>query len=1210
MNINLIPCRPYFLRGNILKFVMRTSIFLSSLFVFGFSPGISHSQKENIEITKTATYEVAEIFDLIVAQTDYNFLYTRDLFDNIPEVRLAAGTMRTDDLLKKCLGASAFTYNFKGDSTIVLQKKQTQHAIIDDNDQQQDMLRGIISDQSGLPLPGVNVVVERPGSDIIEGTYSGFNGDYTAIVSPNATITFSMIGFKTQQIQYVGQKVLNIVMQEDINELEEVQIVSTGYQKISKERSTGSADVVSEKTLENYKNQRTTNNVLDLLNGTIPGLGFATNQTQFGPGTKTLSIRGRTAFSLDNNNPLVVVDGFEIIGDDEAGVREILRRYNPEDIESITVLKDAAAASIWGAKAANGVIVINTKQGKRRSETTTSFTSTLSLQEHPDYSKGYLASVASSLALDKLRVDNNMESIASPYWFTSPNNEGAQTYQDLNNGIITQQQADAIINKLRQTNTIQEYSDLFLDTGLHQRHTLNVSHGGDHFGLYSSFGYDKEETTQKGEESRLFTGNLNINTDISKGITLGARVNYTNGKELNNAAKPIEMMQAYEQFLDKEGNYIFRDDEIHKYTRQELEATGIYPYGWGYNEKQEFDNMDNRTHSNSIDLGLTLKVKLFEGLDFETAYNFQNSRSEGRNLLNENRYNTRYLINTSVIFIDHDDDPTTPAVFDPTQQYDGFVLPKGNILQSSYRKYSSSGGRAQLNYSRFFGPEQKHFVTALLGVDYRELNSELNGNELYSYNANSRTNYLFIDLTNRYMDSFGYERRIEPPPTVYKRIKDRFLANYVNGAYTYNDKYTLSSSWRLDDSNLFGSSPKYRNVPLWSVGAKWQAAKESFMQNIDWIDQLDVRISYGTGGAIDKSTHPFLAYRKNQDQHTGEIVGNIVNYKNDELRWSTTSTTNMGLDFVLYAGKLSGSFEWYRKYTDDLLTEVPINPTNGFSSQTRNFGEVSNKGIDLRLTYNPIDTDTFGWSMTGLLNYNKNKVERIGDITQNIAYFTNGRLPILGEALRTFYHYKWAGLSATGAPQVFDAKGNITPYTTDITDVNALEKAGQRDPKYSGSFQNTIRYKGFSLYALVAFQLGHVFRKKTIDYAEMNYSRTPPHKDFDQRWQNPGDEKTTYVPAYNPDSGQNFNYGNYFENSDLHTLKADHIRLSAVSLNYDFNQQWLRTTFINSINMGINVQNLGILWAANKYNIDPLLNNFRRTAPNEPIYSINARIKF
>ncbi|MDD7887821.1 SusC/RagA family TonB-linked outer membrane protein [Flavivirga sp. 57AJ16] len=1177
--------------------IMRLFIFLFCIASFSLTPDNVFSQNEEIMVDSDRVITVDEVFGLIKEQTDYRFIYPSEMFKNYKKVKLKKGVILAEDLLNKVISTKHFNFKYKK-STIIITPK---------NKDQQTELRGVVKEVDGEVLYGVNIAVTDDKSErfIRSGTYTNFDGSYylTGIVNIGDTIIFSYIGYVTQRIIYTGQKEINVTLLPDTNQLAEVVIHSTGFEKVLEGHATGS--YVTPK-LKKLTEQRTADNVLDIIANQIPGVRY---DRQVGG---TVIVRGRSSLQTEpsnRDNPLIVVDGYEVIGETSLGgnsIFNILKKINPEDIEDITVLKDAAASSIWGAKAANGVIVITTKKGKRTDKPNVNFTTSLSMQQKPEYSNIY--SIDAALEADRINAENGYVSMPSQFFQASANSIGKQTYFDLANGIITQAEADAIFSELRQNNPMDEFNDLFLRTYIKQRATFSIDHAKDEYSYYASFNYDNEKTNKIGEETKRMMGNINVSSKILKGVTFSSRINYSQEKTLNNGVLgDVVGLAAYQKILNNDGSYV-NMPFIHPTTIAEYEATGYFPYDLNYNVKQEFDLKDDQSKATNLDINAQIAIDVLKGLKLNISYNYQYGQNENENLLNEYSYFVRSAYIDSGIFVDHDNDFFTPSILDVSQQYDGFGIPQGSFLDRYRSTQTSSGARSQLNYAGFIGKNQDHYITALAGLDYRESNAELNTYaRLYGYNKELLTSFP-VDVTNNYLHYYGYETRLGYFGDNIDKFKDRFLSYYTNGSYTYKNKYVLTGSWRLDDSNLFGSSKKYRNKALWSLGAKWQIANEEFIKS-DFLNQLDLRVTRGTGGRINKGVNPFLTFFIAQDFNTSNPYATISNLENEELRWEETTTTNLGLDFSLFKYRLSGSFEWYEKFTDDLLTTAPINPTYGYTSQTRNFGAVLNRGFDAMLNYNVIANDNFQWQTSLQFSHNKNIVKRY-DGPDDVIRRIFGDLRE-GDPLSGIYSYRWAGLSDVGAPQVYDSENNIVPHNIEISDVEDLQYSGQRDPKYYGSFKNTFRYKNFSLTALLSYEFGHVFRKSSVDYGSFSsLNGRAPHPDFENRWLEPGDENFTDVPAYSNVGGFGSYYATYYNFSNILVEKADNIRLNNVSLNYEFSPEVLNKTFFNSFLIGVNAQNLGVIWTANEEGIDPYFGNNSYAPKNRALYSLNFRVTF
>ena len=393
-------------------------------------------------------------------------------------------------------------------------------------------------------------------------------------------------------------------------------------------------------------------------------------------------------------------------------------------------------------------------------------------------------------------------------------------------------------------------------------------------------------------------------------------------------------------------------------------------------------------------------------------------------------------------------------------------------------------------------------------------------------------------------------------------------------------------------------------------------AQEEFMSGISFIDRLDLRVSYGTGGSINRNSSPFLTINIGNDYYTGNPYASINTIENQELRWEKTETLNYGFDFSVFKNKLSGSIEGYSKYSSDVLTREPLNSTHGVSAYYRNYGEISNKGFNINLNSN-LSFGQFSWLPAFNISHNVNTVEKYdNERTLNNLYGTNF---VEGESLTKVYTYRWAGLSEEGAPQVYDVERNevgdiIDNYVVvgpdvDIEDVDALEYSGQLAPKYFGSFKNTFTFKGFTVNVLITYKLGHVFRRQLLPLSGMRYSQySSLHADFDKRWQNPGDELITDVPAMVSNMGGN--YSRYYSSSNMRVEDAGHIRLQSIGASYRFDPSLWNNKVVKSALVSFDVRNLGCIWTANEKNIDPERGNGTWVTDNEPIYSFKLNLTF
>ena len=1200
--------------------IMKLQIVMMLFLSMQATASILSQQTVNIQL------ENATLKECIVAieeQTDLGFLYNGRELGEIGGIYLNVHNKSVDMVLKEILYPAGYTYSIE--SNVILIKKAPPKPVIP-QESKTITITGKVTDENGEPLPFVNIYIK---GDTSQGVVTDQEGNYSITVEEKEGLVLiaSFIGFLTKEFEVAGRTVINLMLKAEIADLSEV--VVTGYQTISAERATGSFKNV--KVSEVLK-EKTSSNVFDVLEDEIPGLRVSEDLQ----GGKSMTIRGGNTLAYQSdiykNNPLVVVDGFEITGTEEDfNVFEYIERISPNDIENVSVLKDAAAASIWGAKAANGVIVITTKRGKKSEKPVIAYNGSFSLQAKPDYGTLPVASINTLLEFDQWAADNGKVRPPSSFYASRPYSEGAQAYFDFINSPQSEADEDnlnEILTRLKNTNLVDEYSDLFLRTYTRQRHNVSISKATNKYSYYGSFNFDDEKSADKGVGSKSYNANLNFSTEVLKGVTVYSKLAFNRKQSENNGANPFSAVPQYQQILDEDGNYINQWVGIHQDTKDDLIARGYYPYDWDYNQMREFENKDNETENTNIDFQARINIDLYKGLKAELSYNYQRGRMDNEIMYNEETFTTRDFVNNSEIFIPGEDDglPWTPRPLflipealalrdvDPyweefwewqyfiPKHYNGFGIPMGNIFDRSYAKSLSEGGRAQLSYNGYIG--EKHHINAIAGIDYSSVKSERGDlKRLFGYDPQTLS-HISVDNHNQYINRYGSPRNFSfGGEAVIRKEKNRYLSNYVNIGYTYSDKYSFTTSWRLDDSNLFGSSPKYRNRPLWSLGAKWQLGKEDFM-TIDFIDKLDLRVSYGTGGTIDRNSSPYLMIKKWSDWQTGHPYASIRFPKNEELRWETTTTTNIGVDFALFSHRLFGSIEYYNKYTEDLLSNEAVNYTYGYSQLKKNTAELSNKGFNIDINYKVIKSGDINWLTSLNINHNKNKIEKYQGTPVLSTYYLGGFIE--GESLYHLHSFKWAGLSETGAPQIYDENGEIVGHDVTVS-TDALEYSGETEPKYYGSFKNTISYKGFTFSALIAYEFGHVFRRSSFT-TPWGVDGTALHEDAELRWQKEGDELITNVPAFTTITYGN--YPTYYERSNILIEDADNIRLQALSLNYRFNNKLFENTFIKNVSVGMDARNVGLIWTANKDNIDPRTYNNRYVVKPRPIYSFNLRMNF
>ncbi|WP_343304403.1 SusC/RagA family TonB-linked outer membrane protein [Chitinophaga niabensis] len=1096
----------------------------------------------------------------IEKQTGYAFFYSKVTLDGseiIPSISLSQ--VRLPEALNIILKGKNVAWRIK-DGAVIISKKSSGNEKVDPAEGTIDSIpkmnvSGIVTDKSGNPISGATVSFR--GQSRGQGTNE--LGRFSFVNIPaNTTILVSSIGYKTKQLKLSGQSELRISLDSLIQEIQAVEIVSTGYQDIPKERVTGSFAHINN---ELYNRQMGTN-VLERVLNVTSGLNFESRNQSLDK-RSAITIRGISTINA-SMQPLIVVDNFPYEGN--------INNLNPNDIESVTVLKDASAASIWGVKAGNGVIVITTKRGKYNQRSNMQFVSNVTISEKPRLFTSPIMSVGEV-------VDFQKKLFASGYYndyddsYPSNNEfpaipEVAEILLAQRRNEITQQEADARISALQGNDIRRDMNRYLNQNSINQQYAVNFSGGSSIYKYYGSIGYDRNRSTAVGDNFKRLTvrfDNTYIpirNLEVNGFVVYTSSINENNSVSLNGlAASP------YTKLADKDGNHLTAIRTI----RQAFIDTARFPalLNWNYTPLDELENQDNTLRRQEVRLGAGLKYTIFSGLTVEAKYQYQNEASTLRNLNNLNTYFTRDLINRYM----------SGSAANPF-----YAIPLGSILDLQNGTIKSWNVRGQINYNKNW---ERGNLVALAGVEMRESNTDFNQTRRYGFDE--QTNQIsIVDYKNQYPyfsgNGFG-SANVPYLDNISGRIS-RYRSVYVNGAYTYDRRYTITASGRIDGSNFFGVKANQRQVPLWSSGLGWNISEEAFYKS-RWLPYLNLRATYGFNGNTNNSAaaYPLVSYAI--QSLTGAKSATLISPPNPNLKWERVKMINFGGDFRALDNRLWGSIEYYIKNGVDLISDVQIDPTTGFVKYTGNNARIKGNGIDVILNSMNVQTNNLSWQSNLLFSYNKDRVTTFNVKPTTVSqYFTEGT-PIVGDPLFKLYSYRWAGLDpVSGTPRVYTGD-TITSYQTAASKakIEDLVYSGPTLPVFYGSLRNTVTVKSISLSFNITYKFGHYFRRNSVSYYNL-YNGLGDHADYSQRWQKPGDEARTNIPAIPNANDASLTYSVYSQ-SDILVQKADHIRFQDIRLSYDFGKYSTKNVMIKNAQVFIYATNLGLIWKANKYNIDP-----------------------
>lgn len=1027
---------------------------------------------------------------------------------------------------------------------------------------QQLSLNGNVQNESGEPVAGATITVRRADASATARYSSGANGAFRLTgLHIGDSLLFTAVGYRpTAQVfdrVLAEHNQLTVLMVTKATALEEV-VVNTGYQRLPKERSTGSFSVINKAALD----LQVGTNIIARLEGMANGLLFDRQS-----GHPSLTVRGISTL-YGNKAPLVVLDNFPYEGD--------VANINPADVESITVLKDAAAASIWGTRAGNGVIVITTKRGRFNTPLTTEFTAGFTTRSAPDLS--YLPEMSSGDFIDAesflfSKGFYTAQEALNTRPVLSPVVEALIAQRD---GKITAADAAQKIDALRGQSLRDDFSRYLYRSSSLQQYALSIRGGTANLGYSAGIGFDKavseleapyNRVTLRFENTWKPAKGLQVTTALSVVKTESASGRPAYGSVTVNGKR----LYPYAQIADAAGNAV----PVYAYRQTYTDTAGagrlldwkLYPL-----TDYEYNTTKTSVVSNLATLGLTYNP--VTGLTVEARAQYQSEAQTGKTIQDLGGFAARDLVNR----------------FSQLNRATGVVkygVPLGAILIENVGKTEALNGRLQMAYSTVIN---QHAFTALAGAEAREIKGTSSAYRTYGYNGNLLTSAV-VDLVNSYPTFITGSSATIPSGTAYTEKINRFTSLFANLAYTYYGKYTVSASARKDASNLFGVKSNEKGVPLWSAGLAWDLSREGWYK---WkaLPYLKLRATYGFNGNVDntRSAVNTLSYFSGTATYTNLPYANVSQFANPELRWERVKVVNLGLDFNSPGSRFAGSIEYYQKWGLDLFGQTPVDLTTGLGATTitKNVADTKAKGWDVELTVKTVEGK---WGLTQSLIFNYNLARVMAYYvpgTQGSNYISSGATvtPLPGQPVYSIISYKWAGLDgATGDPVGYVA-GQPSSIYADITGAKTalsdLVYSGSAVPACFGSFGNTLTWKRFSLTANILFKLGYVFRRTSINYSNL-FNLWQGHSDYALRWQKPGDEQTTNVPSlvYPAASLRD----GFYNAAEVLVTKGDHIRLQFINLAYAITPK--THSFFRGISLYLNASDLGLLWRQNRYGLDP-----------------------
>lgn len=1082
---------------------------------------------------KERNTSIEKILKKISIQTGYDIIYNSEIFDAAAPIDISVEKASLQDVMDRCLNGLPLTYVISNKNIVIKEKEKTIVDRVTSVFTSMNVYGRVVDAETGQPLPGATVVVKEERNFTVAGAEGAF---YLINVQENATIVFRYTGYKAKEVK--AAKDLGLVrMEAEVGKLNEVGVtVNTGYQRIKPEQSTGAVSQLGTKEFES----RVSTDFLSGLVNKLPGL-MINNDVQFsssinGATSKNnlFNVRGISTIT-GNQNPLIVVDGYP--------TELTLSMINPNEIESVTVLKDAAASTVYGVRASNGVIIIQRKQavaGKPRFN----FRSTFGLTPKDNYSRYRWDPnpVASNIAYNQ---DAYKNSITIDTW--SALNSGANL---INNpiynvlaqqagNIVTPSQAASKYNEMLGYDNMKDYSRLFLRTAATQTYNLNVS-GGSAGALYyitANYTGNRSQQINNNNGQLMLSGRTTLS--LSKRLSLELITDYLESRSNNAPVPALSSLYAFERLQDSNGLPlpVSSGSVINPYFNNTIVSQGYqdhlaYPLRDVEEISDKSKNTNNRVTAN-------FRYKLDNGFNFSFGGIYESSQTALRHYASDKSSQARQYVNSYM-------QVNAPGSFT-------YNIPIGGYLQQQSFGTTSYTVRGQLNYDKTLGKD--HSINGIIGTEIRDVSDQSSSAAYFGYNDET---LLQQPVNYSAIANGAGSPRVPKTPLIYSSLfgqqyaDNRYVSGFSNIVYSFRNTYSLTASARIDQSNLFGTNPKYKYKPLWSVGAAWNIDREEFMKDLTWLTKLKLRVAQGTNGNVAKMSLPRVIARAILNEYTVPFSAALTraSFANSTLRWEQTKNFNTGIDFSLFQ-RVNGSIDYYTKKSTDLLSTGRINPSLG-STAYINTASIRNNGIELNLHADWITKPDFNWNTGLIVARNTSKVL---EVYQNLEYSPislNDAGYLVGQPLGSLFAYRSAGLDHTGLPQVQDENGKVYPLsTTDISTLlrsansGVIRNMGTSIPTVNAGLSNRIDIGRFYFYCMINYYGGF---KVLVPRSNPNSLR--PLEGTANYWKNPGEEATTDVMSLGGFASNNANL--VYNYSDKYVVNGDYLALGDVTASYNF----------------------------------------------------------
>lgn len=1163
----------------------------------GFAQKITFVQKDA---------SLQQLFKVIKKQAGYDVLWPSKSIKTAKTFDASFNNADLKEVLNKTFENQSFEYVIEDKVIVIKEKDKSLLDRIIDRFNQIDVT-GKVIDENGRPLVKATVRSKKGNRMTFTDAYGDFK---LANVDENDLLMISFLGYEQKEVP-AAKNMGSIQLQESAGKLDEV-VISNGYQDVKKAMMTGSlARVKAEDLVING-----TNTIEQLLQGKLAGMQVINNSGMVGT-KQTVRVRG-TSTLLGNQEPVWVVDG--IIQEDPlpfkatelnnwntgASTSDGLKQFigsaiswlNPYDIEDVTVLKDAASTAIYGVKAANGVILINTKRGKPGSTPQISYNNSFSFENKLSYDQ-------LNLMNSQQRIDVSRE-IYERGLLSNKNSWDNIGYQGLLNQYLTNklpyEDFNAGVKQLELNNT--DWLDLLFQTPLSQNHNISIGGGGPTNSYYGSFGYNNKVGQAKGNSQDSYNGNVNFTSIVNSKLTVGVRLSgayaTTNGfYDLD--ATPY----AYATKTNRAIPAFNPDGSLAYY----MKGNGVFKYNY-LNEQAHTGNYNYKSNLNSA---INIKYQLPLGFRFESTLGLGYTNTHGEAYADQ-------FTNLITYKRGYEYGDFGPA----TTEYKASILPNGGVLDQLESRNLNYTFRNGLSYQKTIA--KKHFVSGMVGFEMRSNQYAGSSNKAYGYLPDRGK--VFLNPPATYINStFGTlaENPIYTTETL-NTLTDRkanYVAYYLTGAYSYDSKYVFNMSIRGDASNRFGQDTRSRFSPVWAIGAKWNVARESWFERTEWFNDFSIRATYGYQGNVAENYGPDLVARMPSandgiNSMTGEPILKISTLPYTDLRMEKTQTVNLGFDLSFFSNRISASVDYYNKKSKDLIVLKDVPYEYGVLQMPVNSGDLENSGLDVAINFVPVRNKNLTWTVSLNSGYNHNKVT--SKLLPNGTWFNavSGSYNVAGYPVSSFWIFDYTGLNAAGRPTFnlpvnAESREDATGY---------MIYGGKLNADFTGGFSTSVRYKQFTVSTNLYVSLGG---KKILPnlYTPDIANNTPNEftnlsAELVNRWRKPGDEliagmlpgipsnytgpgASVFVPGevtpYSP-----YTFYNY---TASRVVNASFLRMNNINVNYSLPDHISKRFLSKNTTFGYSLSNPFTMVSKDYKGIDPEVASGGQPLPRTHVFSLS-----